>query len=156
MLSQRITQELWKTYITPFDREDIQAFAFELYKIPKIIEKVKERMQLPGLGAGRDDFVRQINVIMQEADAMQEMVRAMVHKDDEAVRVKVALLYELEIRGDAILKTLLVDLFSVQRPDGIDARDLILRRDIYDMLERGVDRYRDAAAVALRIVLKHS
>ena len=32
----------------------------------------------------------------------------------------------------------------------------ILRKDIYEMLEKVMDRYRDAAATALQIVLKHS
>ena len=150
--SQLITQELWRSYITPFDREDIQAFAFELYKIPKIIEKVKERLHLPGLQGGTDDFKRQIDLIAQEAAAMTQLVRAMVEKNDETVRTLVSTLHELEVEGDNILGELLVDLFASER----DARDLILRRDIYDMLEKGVDRYRDAAAVALRIVLKHS
>ena len=37
-----------------------------------------------------------------------------------------------------------------------DMKELILRKDIYDMLEKVIDRYRDAAGVALQIVLKHS
>ena len=36
------------------------------------------------------------------------------------------------------------------------ARDLMVKKDIYDLLERIIDGYRDAAGVALQITLKHS
>ncbi len=51
-----------------------------------------------------------------------------------------------------MLGQLLKNLFKGDR----DIRDLILRKDVYDMLEKVLDRYRDASAVALQIVLKHS
>ena len=54
----------------------------------------------------------------------------------------VDLLRELESKGDVILSELLATLFR----DENDMKELILRKDIYDMLEKVVDRYRDAAA----------
>jgi uncharacterized protein Yka (UPF0111/DUF47 family) len=56
------------------------------------------------------------------------------------------------LQGDAILAELLVTLFKEGRP----ARDLILRKDTYDMLEKVIDRYRDVSNIAVEIVLKHS
>lgn len=153
-LTGQITAELCRTYITPFDREDIQDIAGDLYKIPKTIEKIKERLSTHGINSVKGDFSRQIDVIVQESEAMQEMVRELTKAshDDERIIAKAHQLQELENKGDAILGELLVALFR----DNTDARDLILRKDIYDMLEKVVDRYRDAAGVALQIVLKHS
>lgn len=153
-LTGQITAELCRTYITPFDREDIQDIAADLYKIPKTIEKIKERLATHGLNSVKGDFSRQIDVIVQESEAMQEMVRELTKAghDDERIIAKAHQLQELENKGDAILGELLVALFK----NNTDARDLILRKDIYDMLEKVVDRYRDAASVALQIVLKHS
>lgn len=153
-LTGQITAELCRTYITPFDREDIQDIAADLYKIPKTIEKIKERLATHRINSVRGDFSRQIDVIVQEAEAMEEMVRELTKAghDDERIIAKANQLQELENKGDAILGELLVALFR----DNTDARDLILRKDIYDMLEKVVDRYRDAAGVALQIVLKHS
>jgi uncharacterized protein Yka (UPF0111/DUF47 family) len=37
-ITQELTEELTKTFITPFEREDIQALAASLYKIPKTVE----------------------------------------------------------------------------------------------------------------------
>ncbi len=70
----------------------------------------------------------------------------------ERTTAKIDVLYDLENRGDAVLNELLAALYKSEH----DARGFILRKDIYDMLETVIDRYRDAAAVALQIVLKHS
>ena len=39
-ITQQLTEELSKTFITPLEREDIQALAAALYKIPKTVEKI--------------------------------------------------------------------------------------------------------------------
>jgi len=151
-IASKITEELCRSYVTPFDRDDIQDFANALYKIPKIMEKVKERMDLHGLTGEGSDFLRQIDVIVEEASAMQEIVSHLTRKpDSRKVQDKVSVLYDLEHKGDVILGELLGTLFR----EHSDAKSLILRKDIYDMLEKVIDRYRDAAGVALQIVLKH-
>jgi uncharacterized protein Yka (UPF0111/DUF47 family) len=122
-----------------------------LYKIPKPIEKVKERILLHRLVNADGDFSRQVDLIVQEAAAMEEMVQALVHrKDPKKILERAAVLQELEQQGDAVRNDLMAGLFSAQR----DVRDLILRRDIYDMLEKVVDRFRDVAGVAIQVVLK--
>ena len=152
-LAMDVTQELCRSFITPFDREDIQDFSAALYKIPKVIEKIKDRIELHGLAKDHGDLAAQIDVIIQEAEAMNDMVHALVNKRDaRQIQDKIALMHALEQRGDEILSELLGKLFRESQ----NARELILRKDIYDMLEKVIDRYRDAAAVALQIVLKHS
>ncbi len=149
-IAAQITAELCRSYVTPFDRDDIQDFSATLYKIPKIIEKVKERLDLHGLEGA--DFMGQVDVIVQEAAAMNDLVGDLVRKTDtRRIQDKVRVLYDLEARGDAMLGQNLAQLFQTHT----EARALILRKDIYDMLEKVIDRYRDAAGVALQIVLKH-
>src|SRR5690349_15786584 len=43
-ITQELTEQLCKTFITPLEREDIQALATSLYKIPKTVEKIGERI----------------------------------------------------------------------------------------------------------------
>lgn len=152
LLSQ-MTRDVALSFITPFDREDIQEFAANLYKITKTIDKIRERLDLHAVKSDRGDFSRQIDLIVAEADVMEEIVEALTHKGGAKIIVqKVSVLHELENNGDIVLGELLVHLFR----DVSDARDLMLRKDIHDMLEKVLDRYRDAAAIALQIVLKHS
>jgi uncharacterized protein Yka (UPF0111/DUF47 family) len=146
-----ITSALCKSYITPFDREDIQALSFQLYKITKTMDKVRERMQLHGLSSHRDDFYRQTALIVREADAMHLIMQDLSQAHKPEIQSHMAILQELELQGDAVLGELLVSLFN----EGHSMRDLILRKDIYDMLEKVIDRYRDAGSIVLEIVLKH-
>src|SRR5881409_4003140 len=54
-ITQQLTEELSNTFITPLDREDIQALAASLYKIPKTVEKIGERILIcPGDLKGRN------------------------------------------------------------------------------------------------------
>lgn len=153
VLAATITMELCRSFITPFDREDIQDFADIMYKIPKIIEKIKDRTLMHGIDTQEGDFKRQVDLIVLEAEATQELVKALISKKgSKGVITAVEKMRELEQQGDAIRNELMVALFKSDR----DVRDLILHRDIYDMLEKVVDRFRDAAGVALQIVLKHT
>ncbi len=150
---QSVTHEVAMSFITPFDREDIQDFCVHLYKIPKTLDKIRERLELHNIASENGDFARQVDLIVQEASAMQDIVEALTRKGaSKTIVEKVEVLHTLESDGDEVLGDLLANLFK----GGRDVRDLILRKDIYDMLEKVLDRYRDAAAIALQIVLKHS
>ena len=152
-LAERVTHEVAMSFITPFDREDIQEFANHLYKIPKTIDKIRERLEMHNIKSEQGDFTRQVDLIAQEAKVMLEITEALTHKGAaKAIMEKVVILHELESNGDDVLADLMSSLFKSDR----DVRDLILRKDLYDMLEKVLDRYRDAAGVALQIVLKHS
>lgn len=151
-ISGDITRDLCITFITPFDREDIQAFASNLYKIPKTIEKVVEHLDLYPLG-NISELSAQVAVILEEAEAMEELVKTLTTNGKmQRVVEKAELLDALEAKGDEVLRGLLSNLMK----ESIDARELFLRKDVYDLLERVIDRYRDAAGIAIRIVLKHS
>jgi uncharacterized protein len=152
-LSNEVTRELCLTFITPFDREDIESFSFVLYKITKIVHKICDRLQYYDLSGDKKDFSRQTNLIVQEAAAMHDVVDELT-KGHNTTRTmaKIDVLYDLENQGDMVLNELLAALYKSEH----DARGFILRKDIYDMLETVIDRYRDAAAIALQIVLKHS
>jgi uncharacterized protein Yka (UPF0111/DUF47 family) len=151
--AQKITEALCRSFITPFDREDIQDFSEIMYKIPKIIEKVRERVILHDISCGEGDFSRQVDLILLEAGVTRDMVQALVKNHGaKEVTDRVNMLRDLEQQGDSMRNELMAELFRSQR----DVRDLLLRRDIYDMLEKVVDRFRDAAGVVLQIVLKYS
>lgn len=152
-LSSDVTKQLCLTYITPFDREDIQDISADLYRITKLIEKVYERLSLHKLEINKGDFSRQVDLIVLEADLMQTMVRDLVAgKGAEIVLKSANALRDLEQQGDLILSDLLGELFR----NTTEARELILRKDIYDLLEKVIDSYRDVAGVTLQIVLKYS
>lgn len=150
---EKMTAEVCRTFITPFDREDIQALGLELYHVPKMVEKIKDRILLHRLRPANGDFIRWVDIIERQSQAMGELIHCLTHnRRQRVIYKKHAALHELEDQGDTLLGELLAELFN--RTD--DARELILRKDTYEMLEDITDYYRDAANVALQIMLKHS
>lgn len=151
-LSSEVTRELCLTFVTPLDREDIQHFCGHLYRITKNIDKVRKHMDMYGMKDAKE-LSRQIEVILQEAEGMQSMVETLIKGGrPQHIIEKAELLDRLETEGDEVLSDLLVTLVK----DAPDAKQLVLRKDIYDLLERVIDCYRDAAGVALQIALKHT
>src|SRR3954452_20505999 len=46
LITQELSEHLCKTFVTPLEREDIEALSVALYKIPKTVEKFGERYLL--------------------------------------------------------------------------------------------------------------
>ena len=152
-VSLDLTKELCTSFVTPLDREDIQSISDDLYKIPKTIEKIAERIQLHHLSGDQSDFAPQAELIVQEAAAVRALMHDLIGKGDRTkIPARAALLHELEHKGDEIRSKLIGDLFISER----DVRDLLIRRDIYDLMEKVVDRFRDVASTAVQTVLKNS
>lgn len=151
---EEITQEICRTLITPFDREDIQAFAVAMYNIPKLIAKITDRMLTHDIYPFNGDFNQFVDIIDREAAAMAAVIQELSAGkfNSKTINAKATILHELEDQGDVVLGQLIASSFH----DIADTRELILRKDIYEMLEDVTDLYRDVANVALQIILKHS
>ena len=151
-VSHDITKALCNCFVTPFDREDIQSITEHLYKIPKINEKICERFRIHHLNGVQDDFSPQATVIAEEAEVLRSMMQDLIGKGSRSkLPAKVDELHQLEQKGDVARAGLLEALYISDR----ETRDLLVRRDIYDMMEKVVDRFRDVSSIALQIVLKH-
>src|SRR5205807_3042740 len=74
-ITQQLTEELSKTFITPLEREDIQALAATLYKIPKTVEKIGERLLICPEDLHGHNFRRQVELLDQAAEVVVAMVR---------------------------------------------------------------------------------
>lgn len=152
-ITQELTEQLCKTFITPLEREDIQALAAALYKIPKMVEKIGERILIcPGDLHGRS-FTKHLELLDQAAETVLAMVKALRKGTDLAeAREKNARLQSIEGDADKLELELLTDLYH----GTYDTKQIIFLRDIYDLLEKVIDRCRDAGNIILQIVLKYS
>src|SRR5437016_688827 len=64
-ITQKITEELCKTFVTPFEREDIEALSLALYRIPKTVEKLVERLTICPARVPRESMQRQIVLLVE-------------------------------------------------------------------------------------------
>src|SRR6059036_806118 len=83
-ITQELTEQLCKTFVTPLEREDIQALAAALYKIPKTVEKICERVLIcPGDLKGRN-FEKHLDLLDQAAETVLAMVKGLRKGTDAA------------------------------------------------------------------------
>jgi hypothetical protein len=152
-LAEQITEELCRTFVTALEREDIEALSHALYRIPKTAEKFGERLLLVQHELPVDLFSRQVTLLEQATETLIEMVKEL-HRgvNLEKTHDQNARLQQIEGQADKVILELLRDLYSGKH----DALRVIILKDLYELLEKMVDRCRDAANVIFQIVLKHS
>jgi uncharacterized protein Yka (UPF0111/DUF47 family) len=147
-----IGHELCLTFITPFDRDDIQMLSVCLYRICKTIDKVRAHAELHKIGIGAGE-AGQVRLIVRASEAMGRVIENLTTgKSPERVIAETTQFDALEAEGDDLRAALLVRLVAEEKNAGA----LILKKDLLDMLESIIDKYRDAAVIALQIALKHS
>ena len=152
-ISEQISAERVKTFVTGLEREDIEALALALYKIPKTVEKLAERITLGHQHLEGVNFTRQIEIMEQATDVVLIMVKQLRDmKHLEKIREVNDKLQYLEGEADQLMMNLLKDLYSGR----YDALRAIVIRDLYELIEKVIDRCRDAGNVVMHIVLKNS
>jgi hypothetical protein len=152
-IAEQISAELVKTFVTGLEREDIEALALALYKIPKTVEKLAERITLGHQHLEGVNFTRQIEIMEQATDVVLIMVKQLRDmKHLEKIREVNDKLQYLEGEADQLMMNLLKDLYSGR----YDALRAIVIRDLYELIEKVIDRCRDAGNVVMHIVLKNS
>src|SRR3954465_4960162 len=152
-ITQELTEQLCKTFITPLEREDIQALAAALYKIPKTVEKIGERILIRPADLRGHNFGQHLELLDQAAECVLAMVKDLRKGIDAAsAREKNNRLQSIEGDADKLELDLLRDLYH----GDYDAKHIFFLRDIYELLEKVIDRCRDAGNIILQVVLKYS
>ena len=152
-ITQELTEQLCKTFITPLEREDIQGLATALYKIPKTVEKIGERILICPQDLHGRSFAKQVEFLDQAAEAVLAMVKELRKGTDIAtVRDMNDNLQTIEGDADKLELDLLRDLYH----GNYDTKHMIFLRDLYDLLEKVIDRCRDAGNIVLQVVLKYA
>jgi len=150
-INAEIVESLATQVMTMFEREDIEALAKALYKIPKTVEKIGERILLaPDLLEGVD-LSRPVSMLEKATSILLLMIRELRQAASiETVRRLNTDLQCIEGDVDKIMTELSGGLYRIQSDVG---RALFLK-DLSEMLERATDRCRDAGNVIIQIVLK--
>ena len=152
-ITQQITEELCKTFVTPFEREDIEALSLALYRIPKTVEKIVERLTICPARVPRESMQRQVVLLEEAIEAVVFMVKEL-RKGIQVDRIQDAnsRLQYAEGEADKVMLALVKDLYN----GPYDAKEVVILMELYDLVETAVDRARDAGNVVFQIMLKYS
>jgi uncharacterized protein Yka (UPF0111/DUF47 family) len=152
-IHQQITVLLCSTFMTPLEREDIEALAGALSRITKVAKKFAQRLLLFGPQVQTDIFRKQAEILDRVAGTLCEMVHGLrrgAHLD--RVQEQNYRLQQYEGEADRLMLDLLGELYQGQH----SALVMIATRDLLELLEKVIDRYRDAGNVVFQIALKNS
>jgi len=153
MITREISAAVYTTFVTALEREDIEDLSNALYKIPKTVEKVSERMLVAPQFVRGIDFSKQIDLLDRATGIVVELVRCLRDGMDlEKVKELNDKLQFLEGEADKHIMALYKDLFSGKH----EPLQVIALKDLYELLEKIIDRCRDAGNVIAHIALKNS
>jgi hypothetical protein len=152
-LAAKISEELVNTFVTVLEREDIEALGAALYKIPKTVSKFAERYALTVERVGGIDFASRAQMLEKACEVIVEMVSQM-RKGMRLDTMKTLndRLQAIESEADRLILELYGDLYKNET----DPLRYLLRKDLFEILEKAIDRCRDAGNVIYHIVLKNS
>lgn len=151
---EELSEMVVRTFVTALEREDIEALSNALYKILKPMEKFAERLLISNGLVKSTDFLAQSSVIQQATETVVEMVKEVRRVGNlEHVRKLNAKLQASETEADRLELELLRDLYKNTSSDPLR---ITVSKDLYDLLEKTIDRCRDVGNVVMHIVLKNS
>ena len=152
-ITEEISEKLITTFVTPMEREDIEALAEALYKIPKTVEKFAERYRISADKVRDVDFSKQVDLMEQAVNLVRQMVQALRSgRNLGGIKALQNQLQAVESTAD----DLLLDMERRFYEPGFPVLKAIILKDLFDLNERVVDRCRDAGNVISHVVLKNS
>ena len=154
-ITEEISEKLITTFVTPMEREDIEALAEALYKIPKTVEKFAERYRISAEKIKDVDFSRHVALLDAATRRVVELVKLLRDLGsgqlDHAKEIN-GKLQQIEGEADDLILEMLKDLFSGKH----DPTRVLALKDLYELIEKVIDRCRDAGNIVTHIVLKNS
>ncbi len=152
-ITDEIADLLYQALVIALDREDIEALAEALYKIPKTAEKFAERYLMSLDHVQGFDFTRQLVLMSEATKSVLEMVQAFRAQASAAELKRLDVrIQRLESEADDVILELVRQLYQ---PDYHSVKTIILK-DLLELNEKVVDRCRDASGVIARVALKNS
>ena len=153
-LTHKIFVELGRNFITPFDREDIHSLATSLDDIADHIYASAKKINFYKVSPNDDQG------ILKMADAIHDAVLAVNAAVKELRNLKntqkivecVIKINYVENQADDIFDLSIEKLFD----SDVDAKNLIKKREIYQIMEVATDKCEDAGNVIESIVVKYA
>jgi uncharacterized protein len=148
-----MTEALSRTFVTPLDREDLEALSVALYRIPKQVEKIVERLSIYPGRVPHEMFSRQAELMSQAAGALVFMVKQLRQGTTlDSIREANEKVQYAEGEADKVMLEQLKELYA----GPCTAKELVILQKLFEMVEQAVDRCRNAGNIVVQVALKHS
>lgn len=151
-LAHQALDRLDRTFITPFDREDIHELIGGLDDIIDNIDALAKRFALFHIETMETDFQKQADVLVQATVTLSEAVhRLRKSRKLSELSDKLIAIHHSESVGDDNHHAAMSRLFD----GNTDALHVLKWKELYDLIEDTIDNCEDVGNTLERIVLKN-
>lgn len=144
---------LHKTFITPFDRNDIHELISRMDDVIDVLEEASQRLHLYEIKKANDEIRGLVDIIVNSTECLKRVVPRLkdLRKTDDIIKDCDAI-HRYENEADEILRSGVAKLFHSEN----DVRNLIKFKEIYELLETVTDRCEDVANIIEGIILEYA
>jgi predicted phosphate transport protein (TIGR00153 family) len=148
-LTRELVDLLNRTFVTPFDRDDLYRLAGALDDVCDHVDEAAGNIAGYAVDEIRPKAKQQAQVILRSAEMLAEAVQRLEGFKDASSQLHA--LRDLEDEGDRLNREAVSELFS----SGEDPVGIIRWKDIHEQLEEAVDACENAADVLEAILVKN-
>lgn len=153
-LSNRVFDELDSTFITPFDREDINMLANRLDDVTDYINNCAKKMVLYNPTKLPASALEMANLIREDAVCIGKAIDELdvLKKDAKRIKLYCTELHDIENKADDVYEHFIIDLFEKET----DSIELIKLKEIMGGLEKTTDAADYVGKIIKMIIVKNA
>ncbi|EGO62211.1 DUF47 domain-containing protein [Acetonema longum] len=153
-ITDKVIKKLGKTFITPFDREDIYTLTQKLDDFVDGIKRIIERLHLYNAGPLPSGALELAEQILKAAKQIEKSCAylADLKKNQLKLEVRCKRMAAIEAEGDVVYRREMARLFRECR----DPIEVIKWKEIYEHFEDLLDISEDIADLLKKVVLKYA
>ena len=149
VVTHDLFERLNRSFITPFDREDIHDLASQLDDVLDGAEAIGSRMLLFKIRRTTPEAVGLTSILAQSGAQIEQAVGHL--KDLKKLQPFTVEINRLENEADSLSRKVVAELFS----GGHEVLEIMIWKEIYGRLENAADKCEDVANTIEGIVLKN-
>ena len=152
-ITHQIMAQLNRTFVTPFDREDIVLLAQSLDDVTDFIYAAATRMLIYKIDYPNQRAKELADIIVQAATEVERAIPQLRHRVElEKILPRCVEINRLENVADGIFRSAQAELFD----NTADMAQVIKWREIYEYMESATDRCEDVSNVLEGVALKYA
>jgi predicted phosphate transport protein (TIGR00153 family) len=147
-IDDEIARRLQRSFVTPFDREDIHELTVHLDDVLDGIQASAETMLIYKVDKPSEEVRQMVGILSGQAGQLHEALAKL--EKPTGIGPHLAMVHDLEHQADGLSRAAIGRLFET----GNDPLEVIKLRELYKTLEDTIDAAEDAAEVIERILAK--
>ena len=152
-ITHNIIAQLNRTFVTPFDREDIALLAHTMDDVTDFIHAAADAMLIYKIDQPSQRAKELASIIVEATAEIERAVSGLRrHAELKQILERCIEINRLENMADRVFRAAMAELFD----DAVDMAQVIKWREIYEHMESATDRCEDVANVLEGVALKHA